>query len=227
METRVERLPSGKLIVTTSYIDGQVLEIQRFGDEIAIHRNFNGDECSAESYFGPKGYISRRRYEQLREGYPDMPAAGRGPELESANQQAIKAEHVEWKKLFKCHQPDKRAAEKNDQECLMVIHEEGTMRYSEWSSYPKAQITGLEKKKGASLLKGIQKSGAVEIFMAGIEKHGQGRVISKSMVVELPLREVDPEVRERVFLAIDKAARIFGFDGPFDDNQTYVHLLFG
>lgn len=224
METKVERLPSGKILGLTVFPDGSQEEIHRYGDTVSILYRIEGGVFVSECYMDGHGFISRRKYEELIEKYSDMPAAGKAKPLEIAVKRAISDGHKRWKKEFSLHRPDMANGKRMDEICLAIL-KAGALNLQAWLDLEKKQLPGIDRKKSMALIRKLSDAGAENIFLTEIEfPEGEwGVALAGGLVFALPDNSAQ---RFSILSVADKLAREFGFDGPLDDGQRLVYLRF-
>lgn len=224
MDTKIEKLSSGKVVGLTDWPDGSRDEIHRYGDEIAILYKIIKGIYISECYF-QGGVITKRKYDSIRVEFPDMPESGRAPEIPSSIKVALADEHRRWKKGFSSHVSDIGVGNKLDDFCRRMLAKPETIDLPKWQAYKKRVLGELSQAKADSLIKKFHSFGVREVSLTDTEipEGTQAPAIAGGMIIKLP---IEKEARRDVFIVTDKVVREFGYDAPFDDCQSYIYLKF-
>ena len=219
-----EQLPSGKQIIRKFDADGRMIsESHAYGlIDISIQSHFSAGVKVSETYIVNKRLVSRKRYDQVREAYADMPPSD--PNIEDVGAQLIKGmrdERREWGKAARSHVPDRAAAAKTDAFCQSMLEKGKTANALTWIKSKKHTLGELSHSRSRKIIERLAELGAKRVLVCDVDQYDNGEENTGQLVVDLPKDSVK---RKSLFREVDRLAAKQGFRGEFDNGQQYVYV---
>ena len=223
--TEVVTLASGKAI-TRLYDDesGELIkEDHSYGiADIAISWDFRDGHKTSETYVCKRRLVKRRRYEQARLAYPDMPAAD--PSMRDFGSELLQLAADERKQFAaagRVHVADTANARNSDDFCLRMIDAGRQAAAQAWLEAREHSLGELSWKRSRALVAKLHRLGARAIHVCQIRAYPDGTENSGNLVVEMPN---EPAKRKSLLKEIDRLAREQGYEGDMDDGQRYSYV---
>jgi hypothetical protein len=219
-----EQLPSGKTIIRQYDDKGQLAsEMHAHGAvDIALMMEFADGTKVGEMYVVKDRLASRKRYEQAREQFPDMPVPDSS--LEDASAELIKAANKERRlrqRARKRHQPDPKSARQIDAFCLALMKRGKREDAVTWVKSSQNALGELSPAASQRLVEKLLRLGCRRIHACEIAVYDDGAANTGHLVVELP---AEAALRKAVLQEIDRLAAAQGYSGELDDGQRYAYL---
>jgi hypothetical protein len=218
-----QQLPSGKQIIRNFNAEGQMFsETHSYGLDISIHSQFRAGVKTSETYIVNKRLVSRRRYDQVREAYPDMPPSD--PNVEDVGAELLKAmrdERRQRSKAARSHVPDGTEAARTDAFCQSMLEKGKTANARTWIKSKEHTLGELSHARSRKLIERLAELGAKRMSVCDIDQYDNGEENTGHLVVELPKDSVK---RKSLFCEVDRLAAKQGFRGEFDNGQQYVYV---
>lgn len=224
----IKTLDSGKTVISIYGEDGRLTcedHVYRSANSlVAISYFFEGDSLLAETYFVGSKKASKKKYEEERVKYADMPPAGvRANELENLKP-LLRQERESWIEEFNSHVKDSRAAILMDEEREISINSKSSILLAD-SIVRNIKLRLDEKLLSAKHVSDrLGKYGIGEAWIiSAVDTEGDFQEIDcEGVIVRLPS---DRDLRRKFFLMNDRLARKDGFSGAMDDGQTYEYMI--
>jgi len=221
-ESHHEVLPSGKTIAKWFDRNGGIVrEMHTYGTlEISLQITYTHPK-SWETYFVKRKLATRKKYEQARLAYPDMPAANveiidTNAELLSAAREQKRSEAHSANR----HTPDPARGKTLDEWCEKLIAETNGVDAYGWFENPKATLGEMNRANGKRLLTALKNLGCDKVFACDIDRTNSPHENTGNLVIELP---TDANNRASVFKKIARIAQEQGYSATLDDGQSYIY----
>lgn len=191
--------------------------------EIFISIDYKNGKAVNETYISKKKLITRKRYEKLREQYPDMPPANQ--ELSDFNNellQMVKEERKQQKNKTLHHTPNMEEGKKSDEFCLNLIRTENGITAKTFLNNKKATLGEWDRKKSKKFHGSLVAAGCGEIYCCGVTDLNTPEQSCGKLVIQLPIEKAN---REKVFKIVNKIIQRLGFDPSLDNGQEYCFVM--
>ena len=197
--TETETLESGKAIVRL-YDDESghlVSEEHSHGTaDIAITLVYEDGKKIAERYICKRRLVKRKKYEEARRAFPDMPAADTS--IRDASAELVQLEAEEKRQSASArqrHVADAANAKQNDEFCLRILEAGRHALAKTWLAGPQRSLGEMTPEDGRQLIAKLEWPGATAIHICQIRAYPDGTETSGHLV--LLRRSADPVIIQR------------------------------
>ena len=219
-----EEFPSGKQVARRFDAEGRLAsETYTYGAvDIGLIIDYVAGEDVRETYILKNQLASRKRYEQGRAQFPDMPPANAScvdtfQELSSARAQ----ERRDRRKAARTREPNPEKATQNDAFCRALMARGTRANAPEWLKEKSNTLGELTHHASKRLVARLQQRGCKQIHACDITTYDQLGSNTGHLVVELP---DEAGARAAILRQVDRLAHEQGLSGDFDDGQHYAYI---
>src|SRR5262249_38755463 len=141
--------------------------------DISITSHFTAAVKIAETFIVNKRLVSRKRYEQAREAYKDMPPAD--PTVEDFSGELLKAMRAERRQraeAAKNHVPDRKAASRTNAFCRSLLKKGKMANAQLWIRSKQHTIGELSHSKSRKIIDRLMDLGAKRVHACDIDDYG-------------------------------------------------------
>jgi hypothetical protein len=219
-----EEFSSGKHVTRRFDADGRLAsETHTYGAvDIGLIIDYVAGEDVRETYIIKNQLVSRKRYEQGRTQFPDMPPANAScvdtfQELSAARAQ----ERRDRRKAARTREPNPEKASQTDAFCRALMARGTRANAFEWLEEKSNTLGELTNHASKQLVTKLQRVGCRQVHACDITTYDQLGSNTGHLVVELP---DEGGARAAVFRQVDRLAWEQGLSGDFDDGQHYAYI---